>query len=145
MKKIEVYHSVWKTVITILADLLIVALGVFAIQKGSTPVIAWFLVIFFCFAALTTAFPLLKERITKHPYLTITDDSIQVDSRKGLEIRYADVDSFTLKRIIVDGMIVVNYYNEKATPGEILVSDLTIKPKQLLEILNERLTAYKKD
>lgn len=145
MKKIEVYHSVWKTVITILADLLIVALGVFAIQKGSTPVIAWFLVIFFCFAALTTAFPLLKERITKHPYLTITDDSIQVDSRKGLEIRYADVDSFTLKRIIVDGMIVVNYNNEKATPGEILVSDLTIMPKQLLEILNERLTAYKKD
>ena len=46
MNEIKIYHSVWKTALTILADLLIVALGVFAIQMGSTPVIAWFLVVF---------------------------------------------------------------------------------------------------
>ena len=45
--------------------------------------------------------------------------------------------------ILVDGMIVVNYNSEKATPGGILVSDLTIKPKELLEIVNERLAAHK--
>lgn len=144
MDEIKVYHSLWKTILTILADLLIVALGVWAIQKDSTPVIAWFLVIFFCFAALITAYPLVKERITKQPYLTITDEHVKVDNRKGLEIRYADVDSFTLKRILVDGMIVVNYSNEKATPEGILVSDLTMKPEELLEILNERLIASKK-
>jgi hypothetical protein len=145
MDEIKVYHSVWKTLITILADLLIVALGIYAIQKDITPLIAWFLVIFFCFAVIITAYPLVKERITKHPYLTIKADCVKVDNRQGLEIRYADVDSFTLKRILVDGMIVVNYSNEKATPEGILVSDLTMKPKELLEILNERLIASKKD
>ena len=45
MNEIKVYHSVWKTAVTMLADLLIVALGVMAILKGSTPVIAWFLVV----------------------------------------------------------------------------------------------------
>ena len=144
MDEIKVYHSVWKTIITISTDLLLVALGVFAIQSGTTLVIAWFLVIFFSFAALITAWPLLKERITKRPYLTITADCVKVDGRKGLEIRYADVESFTLKRILVDAMIMVNYSSEKATPGGILVSDLTMKPKELLEILNERLLASKK-
>lgn len=144
MDEIKVYHSVWKTIITISTDLLIVALGISAIHQGSVLVIAWFLVIFFSFAALITAWTLLKERITKRPYLTITSECIQVDNRKGSEIRYADVESFTFKRILVDGMIVVNYSNEKATPGGILVSDLTMKPKELLEILNERLIASKK-
>lgn len=138
MNKIKIYHSVWKTLFTILADLLIVALGGLAIQEGFTPVIAWFLVFFFCFAALTSLYPLLKESITKRPYLTITDERIQVDGRKGPEVRYADVVSFTLKRILVDGMIVINYRNEKAIPGGILVSDLTVRPHQLLEILNEQ-------
>ena len=140
MKEIKVYHSVWKTVVTILADLLIVALGVFAIQRGSTPVIAWLLVLFFCFAALTTAYPLLKERTTKQPYLAITDEHIIVDSRKTPEIRFADVDSFILKKFIVSALIEVHYSNEKSTPGAIMVSDLTIPPKKLFEILNERLT-----
>lgn len=144
MNEIEVYHSVWKSLITILADLLIVALGVFAIRSGSTPVLAWYLVIFFCFAAIITTYPLLKEGITKHPYLTIQNDKIRVDSHKCLEIRYTDVASFTLKRFLFDGLIEVNYTNERATPYGILVSDLTMKPQALLAILNQRLTACKK-
>ena len=144
MNEIKVYHSVWKSLITILADLLIVALGAYAIQSVSTPVLAWFLVIFFCFAAIITAFSLLKERTTKRPYLSIQDDRILVDGRKGLEIGFADVDSFTLKRFLFDGLIDVNYTSEKATPYEILVSDLTVKPQALLAILNQRLAACKK-
>lgn len=144
MNEIKIYHSVWKTALTILADLLIVALGVFAIRMGSTPVIAWFLVVFFCVAILITAYPLLKERITKQPSITITDESVKVSGGKSQEIRFADVDSFVLKKFIVSSMIVINYISEKATPGAIVASDLTMKPKEIVEILNERLIASKK-
>ena len=142
MNEIKVCHSVWKTLLIILTDLLIVALGVYGTLKGIAPVIAWFLIIFFSFAVLITAYPLLKERITRQPYLTITDEYVQVDSRKLMEIRYADVDSFQLKQFLVDRMIVVNYRSEKATPAEILVSNLTVKPKDLLAILNDCLENY---
>ena len=143
MNEIKVYHSVWKSAITIVADLLIVALGVWAILSGTTPVLAGFLAAFFCFAAGMTVWPLLKEKITKEPYLTITDDCVKVSGRKGQEFRYADVESFVLRRFLFDGMIEVNYRNEKATPGAIMVSDLAIKLKDLHAILNERLEAHK--
>ena len=143
MNEIKVYHSVWKSAITIVADLLIVALGVWAILSGTTPVLAGFLAAFFCFAAGMTVWPLLKEKITKEPYLTITDDCVKVSGRKGQEFRYADVESFVLRRFLFDGMIEVNYRNEKATPGAIMVSDLAIKLKDLHVILNERLEAHK--
>lgn len=148
MNEIKVYHSVWKRGITILLDLLLVALGVSVIMsdslKGGYLVLAWCLVVFFCLGALIAAYPPIKEWITKEPYLTITDDCVQVAERKGLVIRYADVESFVRKRALVESVIVVNYSNEKATPGAILASDLTIRPKELFKILNERLAAHKR-
>ena len=148
MNEIKVYHSVWKKAITILLDLLLVALGVSVIMsdslKGGYLVLAWFLVVFFCLGALIAAYPLIKQGITKEPYLTITDDSVKVAERKRLEIRYADVESFVRKRAPVECVIVVNYKNEKATPGAILASDLTVGPKELLAFLNERLSAHKR-
>ena len=143
MNEVKVYHSVWKDAITILTDLLIVTFCAWTIRKGFTPVISWYLAIFFCIAALVTAYPLLKERITKRPCLTITDESVHVSGGKSQVIRFADVESFVLKRFIVSALIEINYINERATPGAILASDLTLKPKELLEILNERLAASK--
>ena len=66
-----------------------------------------------------------------------------MSGRKGQEFRYADVESFRLRRFLFDGMIEVNYCNERATPGAIMVSDLAIKMKDLHAILNERLEACK--
>ena len=143
MNEIKVYHSVWKAAITIVADLLLVALGVWGILGGKTPILAGFFVVFFSFAVVMTVWPLVKERITKEPYLTITDDCVKVSGRKGQEFRYADVESFRLRRVLFDGMIEVNYRNERATPGAIMVSDLAIKMKELHAILNERLAACK--
>lgn len=86
----------------------------------------------------------MKERITKQPSITITDESVKVSGGKSQEIRFADVDSFVLKKFIVSSMIVINYISEKATPGAIGASDLTMKPKEIVEILNERLIASRK-
>ena len=143
MNEIKVYHSVWKSAITIVVDMLLVALGIWGILGGKTPILAGFFAVFFFFAAVMTAWPLLKERITKEPYLTITDDCVKVSGRKGQGFRFADVESFVLRRFLFDGIIEVNYRNERATPGAIMVSDLAIKLKDLHEILNERLAACK--
>ena len=143
MNEIKVYHSVWKAAITIGADLLLVALGVWGILNGKTPILGSFFVLFFGFAVVMTVWPLVKERITKEPYLTITDDCVKVSGRKGQEFRFVDVESFRLRRFLFDGMIEVNYHNERTTPGAIMVSDVAIKLKDLHAILNERLEAHK--
>ena len=142
MKEIKVYHSVWKSAITIVVDLMLVALGVWGILGEKTPILAGFFAVFF-FAAVMTAWPLVKERINKEPYLTITEDCVKVSGRKGQEFRFADVESFRLRRFLFDGMIEVNCRNERMTPGAIMVSDLAIKLKDLHAILNERLAACK--
>ena len=139
MKEIKVYHSVWKSAITIVVDLMLVALGVWGILDGKTPILAGFFAVFFFFAAVMTAWPLVKERINKEPYLTITEDCVKVSGRKGQEF----VESFGLRRFLFDGIIEVNYRNERATPGAIMASDLAIKLKELHAILNERLEAHK--
>ena len=143
MNEIKVYHSVWKAAVTIVMNLLMVAFGVWGILGRKALVIGCFFVLFFGFAVVMTVWPLVKERISKEPYLTITDDCVKVSGRKGQEFRYAEVESFVLRRFLFDGMIEVNYRNEKTTPGAIMVSDLAIKLKELHAILNERLAAYK--
>ena len=143
MNEIKVYHSVWRLAITIVVDLLLAAFGVWCVLSGTTPILAGCLAAFFCFAIVMTAWPLVKERITKEPYLTITDDCVKVSGRKGQEFRFADVESFRLRRFLFDGMIEVNYHNERTTPGAIMASDLAIKLKDLHAILNERLAACK--
>jgi hypothetical protein len=143
MNEIKVYHSIWKSAITIVVDLLLMALGVSGVLSGTTPILAGCLAAFFCFGAVMAAWPLVKERITKEPYLTITDDCVKVSGRKGQEFRFADVESFVLKRFLFDGIIEVNYRNERTTPGAIMVSDVAIKLKDLHAILNERLEAHK--
>ena len=143
MNEIKVYHSVWRLAITIVVDLLLAAFGVWCVLSGTTPILAGCLAAFFCFAAVMTAWPLLQERITKEPYLTITEDCVKVSGRKGQEFRYADVESFVLRRFLFDGIIEVNYRNERMTPGAIMVSDVAIKMKELHAILNERLAACK--
>ena len=143
MNEIKIYHSVWKSAITIVVDLMLVALGVWGILGGKTPILAGFFAVFFCFAAVMTAWPLVKERINKEPYLTITEDCVKVSGRKGQEFRFADVESFRLRRFLFDGIIEVNYHNERMTPGAIMVSDVAIKMKDLYAILNERLAACK--
>ena len=143
MNEIKVYHSVWKAAITIVVNLPLLALGVWGVLSGTTPILAGCLAAFFCFAIVMTAWPLVKERITKEPYLTITDDCVKVSGRKGQEFRFVDVESFRLRRFLFDGMIEVNYRNERMTPGAIMVSDVAIKLKDLQAILNERLAACK--
>ena len=143
MNEIKVYHSVWKSALTIMAYLLMVALNVWVFVSGKERILTGCAAAFFFISAMMTLWTLLKEKKTKEPYLTITEESVKVAGRKGQEFRYADVESFVLKHVLFNGLFEVNYRNERANPGAIIVSDVAIKLKDLHAILNERLAAYK--
>ena len=169
MNEIKIYHSVWKNAITILACLTIASLGIFAgLREGGLPWIVWAGIVFFAFGGLYMAYMVIKERIAHQPFLIITDESVRMNSGKGWEIEYADVDAFFMTKVWSAKMIGITYrkeieaqkmeeaesvgravrrFNTKiaGTPEAIPANDLTMKPKEILEILNERLMASKKD
>ena len=169
MNEIKIYHSVWKNAITVIACLAMAVLGIFAsLHKGGMPWIVWIAIVFFGLGGLFMAYLVVKEKITHRPFLVITDEAVRINSGKGWEIRFADVDSFFLTRIGSAKMAGITYrkeiearkmeeakdvgravrrFNTKiaGTSEAIPVNDLTMKPKEILELLNERLIASRKD
>ena len=169
MNEIKIYHSVWKNAITVIACLAMAGLGIFAsLQKGGMPWFVWMAIAFIGLCGLFMAYLVVKEKITHRPYLVITDESVRINSGKRWEVRFADVDSFFLTKVWSAKMIGITYkkeiearkmedakevgralrrFNTKiaGTPEAIAASDLTMKPKEIIEILNERLIASRKD
>ena len=169
MNEIKIYHSVWKNAITIIACLAMAGLGIFVgLRKGGLPWIVWMAIVFFALGGLFMAYMVVKEKIAHQPYLIITDEYVRMNRGKGYDIRYADVDAFFMTRVWSAKMIGIAYrkeiearkmeeaknagravrrFNTKiaGTPEAIPANDLTMKPKAIIEILNERLIAYKKD
>ena len=169
MNEIKIYHSVWKNAITIIACLAMAGLGIFAgLRKGGMPWIVWMAIVFFALGGLFMAYMVVKEKIAHQPYLIISDEYVRMNSGKGYDIRYADVDAFFMTRVWSAKMIGIAYkkeieagkmeeakdvgravrrFNAKiaGTPEAIAANDLTMKPEEIIKILNERLIAFKKD
>lgn len=169
MNEIKIYHSVWKNAITIIISLTIAGLGIFVgLRKGGMPWIVWMGIVFFALGGLFMAYMVVKEKIAHQPYLIITDEYVRMNSGKGYDIRYADVDAFFMTRVWSAKMIGIAYkkeiearkmeeakevgravrrFNAKiaGAPEAIAANDLTMKPQAIIGILNERLIAFKKN
>ena len=166
MNEIKVYRSLWRTAITIIGCLAFAALGVFLLLNGGRPELCWLSIVFFGLGGLFMLYVVIKEKITHQPYLIITDEYVQMNSGKSWVVQYADVDFFSMMKSGYGKMIGINYKKEVESRkmGEakeigravrrmnanmagsaeaIPVFDLTVKPGTILEILNERLTAYR--
>lgn len=109
-------------------------------------------------------FLILRERIGHKAYYIITDESVSVDSgMKNWEVRFADVEEFYLINVASSKQIGIKYkkevefqkMNEASSTGrtirklneriagvqESLPADgLNIKPQELCDLLNMRLT-----
>ena len=169
MNEIKIYHSVWKNAIIIIACLAMAGLGIFfGLRKGEMPLIGWMAIVFFALGGLFMAYMVVKEKTAGQPFLIITDEYVRMNSGKGYDIRYADVDAFFLTKVWSARMIGIAYrkeiearkmedakevgravrkFNSKiaGTPEAIPADDLTMKPQAIIEILNERLIASRKD
>ena len=90
--------------------------------------------------------------IPKRTYLTINDDRIIIyDKREQWEIHFNKVDAFELDKIriwrfnIPTDEIIVHLKNGKGYVKTFSASGLTVKPQRLCDLLNERLSEYKKN
>ena len=165
METIKVYHALGRNVFFITLCFLFAGLIFYSlhIYSGFGRIIAWLGILFFGLGGLFMLCLMLKERITHTPYYLITEDGIISNmGSKAWEIRFADVERFFVTNFKQATFIGIQYkkdvealkiesaskfgravrhFNQvTAASQEALVADgLTIKPKDLCDLLNERL------
>ena len=164
MEEIRIYHSIWKNIGLIAICFVFVATGVFQLVNGDNAFIIWAGILFFGLCGLFFVFLMLRERINHKPYYIITDESVSMDSgMKKWEVRFADVEEFYLINVSSSKQIGIKYkkevefqkMNDASSAGrtfrklnerlagvqESLPADgLNIKPQELCDLLNMRLT-----
>ena len=164
MKEIKIYHSIWKNLILVAICLAFVVPGVLQLLDGKNSFLVWASTLFFGIGGLFMLYIILRQRITNKPYYVITDECISMDSgMKKWEVRFADVEEFYLINVMSSKQIAIKYkkdvelqkmneassagrtvrkFNEKiAGTQESLPADgFTIKPQQLCDLLNSKLT-----
>ena len=141
-----------------------VALGVYQLLHGNHAFIVWAGILFFGMGGLFFVFLMLRERINHKPYYIITDECVIIDSgMKKWEVRFSDVEEFYLINVMSSKQIGIRYkkeielqkMNDASSAGRTIrkmneriagvqeslpADDLTIKPQQLCDLLNMKLT-----
>lgn len=164
MEEIRIYHSIWKNIGLIAICFVFVAIGILMLLRGEQSFVAWTGILFFGGGGLFVLFLILRERISHKAYYIITDESVSMDSgMKKWEGRFADVEEFYLINVSSSKQIGIKYkkevefqkMNDASSAGrtfrklnerlagvqESLPADgLNIKPQELCDLLNMRLT-----
>ncbi|MBQ9559322.1 MAG: hypothetical protein IJ762_10770 [Bacteroidaceae bacterium] len=145
MREIRIYHSIGKNIALIAVCFVFVALGIFILLHGGHSFIAWGNILFFGGGGLFMLFLILRERISHKAYYIVTDESVLVDSgMKKWEVRFADVEEFYLLNVMLSKQIGIKYKAEvefkKMNDASLPIDGLNIKPQELCDLLNMRLT-----
>ena len=92
-----------------------------------------------------------KEKNKKIPFLEVTDDKVIMNSLKSWEIPFSEVEEFFFTDITKQ-LIGIRYKNDEiqktknhsiGNKDEISTYRLSMKPQELLDLLNQRLEAYR--
>ena len=140
------------------------ATGVLMLLHGEKSFFAWTGILFFGGGGLFVLFLILRERIAHKAYYIITDECVIIDSgMKKWEVRFADVEEFYLINVMSSKQIGIRYkkeiefqkMNDASSAGRTIrkmneriagvqeslpADNLTIKPQQLCDLLNMKLT-----
>lgn len=166
-EEINIYRSVWRNALLILCCLAFAAGSVLILLDGNEKplmviIAAWIGILFFGLGGLFVAYLVLKELLTRTPYLVITDEKVIMNGGKPWETSFADVEIFFLTRVSTARMIGIKYkknieaqrldnasqwgralrnFNPELTGAQesIAATGLTVKPQVLCDLLNERL------
>lgn len=170
MKKEEdilIYQSWWKNIITSLFLLILAGMSIYGYIIGKVP--GWTLLagILIGVCGLISLYIFVKQRLKHAPYMVITDESVKVLIGKGMEFKFADVEDFSLLGYpFWSSVIGIHYkegvqqrkmeeaskagrivrkFNEKTAGAQegVPASGLTVRPKVLCQMLNERLEQYR--
>ena len=172
-EEIKIYRSVWRNALLILCCLAFAAGSVLILLDGNEKplmviIAAWIGILFFGLGGLFVAYLVLKEQLTRTPYLVITDEKVIMNAGKPWEASFADVEIFFLIRVSTARMIGVKYkknieaqrldntgqwgraarnFSLKLTGAQESIGavGLTIKPQVLCDLLNERLEEFNRN
>ena len=172
-EEIKIYRSVWRNALLILCCLAFAAGSVLILLDGNekplkVTIAAWTGILFFGMGGLFVAYLVLKELLTRTPYLVITDEKVIMNGEKPWEASFADVEIFFLTRVSTARMIGVKYkknieaqrldnagqwgraarnFSLKLTGAQesIAADGLTVKPQALCDLLNERLEEFNRN
>lgn len=165
MEEIRVYLSLWKTGLLILVCFAFAAIGLHTliVHPEKMGFWLWTGLLFFGLGGIFMLWLVLKERITGKPYYLVTDESVTMNSGwKAWEVRFADVERFFLvgkmigiryrkdreiqKMVDASGLgRLVRHFNKRigGSQEHLYVSHMTMKPKELCDLLNERVKKVK--
>ena len=172
-EEIKIYRSVWRNALLILCCLAFAAGCVLILLDGNEKplmviIAAWIGILFFGLGGLFVAYLVLKEQLTRTPYLVITDEKVIMNAGKPWEASFADVEIFFLTRVSTAWMIGVKYkksiedqrldnasqlgravrhFNVKVAGAQesIAADGLKIKPQALCDLLNEKLEEFNRN
>ena len=134
MEKIRIYHSIWKNIALIAVCFVFVAMGIFLLLHGNHSFIVWTGILFFGGGGLFMLFLILRERIGHKAYYIITDESVSGDS--GMKNWFQKMNEASSA-----GRTIRKLNERIAGVQESLPADgLNIKPQELCDLLNMRLT-----
>ena len=168
MEEIKLYHKVWAMLPVLLVLLALTIVFVIPLSQGKGSLVwNWSLLLFSGSAFLFFLFLILRERLLHKPPLIITEDKV-IDNNVGRikEYHFTDIHHFDL--IVYPGLYVsqavirIHYMpcveTKKMSEAKgmdriyrkmnvammnaqdsIQVTNLTMKPRQLCDLLNERL------
>ena len=168
MENIEIYRSRKKNIIILLVCIAFVCVCVYLTgQDKVARIVSWIGIAFFGACAVVLLYAFLRERLLHKPFLVITDSEVRMDGGFKLHsFRFSEVERFTWANVN-DVLFIAAVLNERAerrkmtdaspagrffhranirlTGGmeNIPADDLTVKPNELLDLLNQRLEAYR--
>ena len=160
MEEIRIYLSLWKNGLLILVCFAFAALGLHTliVHPEKCGFLLWLGLLFFGLGGIFMLWLVLRERITDKPYYLVTDESITMNSGlKAWKVRFADVERFFLTGQMIgicykkgkeiqkmedaSGLgRIVRRFNQRigGSQEHLYVSHMTMKPKELCDLLNER-------
>lgn len=153
MENIKIYHSYGKSPIVAAICFIVAGLCnlILLILEGSHNWISWLIVFLLLGFGLYQAYLYWKEKIKKTPFLEVADDKVTVNSAKSWEISFSEVEEFFFTDITKQ-LIGIRYKNDEiqktknhsiGNKDEIFTYRLSMKPQELLDLLNQRLEAYR--
>ena len=115
MEEIKIYHSLKKNLLLLTCCLVFTFLGINVLVNPHKEISIFGIimsllgVLLFGGGSLFVLYQILKERLTGQAYYVITNQSLIMNSGKGFEVRFADVEMFYISKIVGTSLICIRY------------------------------------
>ena len=139
MEEIRIYHSIWKSALVMVGCVAFTVIGIHMLHHENSDWRAWLGILFFGLGGLFYLWFFLKERLTQKPFIIVTDSRLIMNSVKKYDVDFRDVKAFYLTKVGTVNMIGAQSKTNKKRYKPFSVDGLTMKPKELCDLLNQRL------